>query len=352
MFPASSESNRLLRGVALLVALATPMPSGNELMAQGPGAEGVGRSVDLIVTEQAPVDTAADSGEAEELELAQQLLSAQELVAELKRCDFTESGMRDIVRPQFAEALKQYERLREEVLRRRAARARVELPKTAQPNYELQFNGQTSYVELPTLKYDGEIPYTIEAIISPTPISGYRINPETHSYAHSMAIVTDTEFGGVELGLTPAGISIDLNSESQGWYTKAKKPCLPFLETRMHVAAVIEDAEIRLYRNGELVASQPFEGPVGTSPFTMRIGCSPHPVTEFHEMFCGQIDEVRISNSARYTDDFEPQSRLEADDDTEALYHFDEGQGDVLRDASGNRHHGIIHDARWVRVGE
>ena len=39
------------------------------------------------------------------------------------------------------------------------------------------------------------------------------------------------------------------------------------------------------------------------------------------------------------------------DGDVVALYHFDEGEGDEVRDASANKHHGIIHDARWVPVG-
>jgi hypothetical protein len=354
MFPATSESTRKLHGVALFTVLAIMQPIVGELTAQEPQLYDINvDNVDLIVAEQGQqgrADTPVDKDD--DQELAQQLLSAQGLVAELKRRDFTEEGMAAVVRPQFAEALKQYERLREKVLRRRAARVAIEQPRADRHNYELLFNGVTSYVELPTLKYEGETPYSMEAIVSPIPIPGHRINPETHSYAHYMAIVTDTEFGGIELGLYPDRLSLEVNSVTRGWYVKAIKPCLPFLETRMHVAVVIEEDEIRLYRNGQLIASEPFEGPVGTSPFTMRIGCSPHPVTECHEMFCGRIDEVRISNSARYTDEFEPNGQLEVDDDTVALYHFDEGQGEQARDASGNGHHGVIRDARWVRVGE
>ncbi|MCI0334639.1 MAG: LamG domain-containing protein [Planctomycetes bacterium] len=292
----------------------------------------------------------AEKEYAAELELASRLLAAQKVVAELKRRDLIEEGTGDEVRPKFVEALKQYEQLREDVLRRRAARAAEQPLKFDGKNYELLFNGVTSYVELPTLKYGGTV-CTIEAIVSPMPIRGPRVNPETHVYAHYMAIVADTEFGGVELALGPDRLSIDLRSENRG-YVQAVKECLPFVEPRMHVAAVIEEDEIRLYKDGKPIASEPFEGPVGLSPFTMRIGCSPHRVTESHEMFCGRIDEVRISNAARYDGDYEPQSQLAVDDETVALYHFDEGQGDELRDASGNRHHGIIHDAHWVRVGE
>ena len=68
--------------------------------------------------------------------------------------------------------------------------------------------------------------------------------------------------------------------------------------------------------------------------------------------FHGTIDEVRISNIARYTEDFTPQRRFEPDEHTMALYHFDEGSGDVLKDSSGNGHDGKIVGAKWVKVDE
>jgi hypothetical protein len=69
--------------------------------------------------------------------------------------------------------------------------------------------------------------------------------------------------------------------------------------------------------------------------------------------FRGQIDEVRISSVARYDNDFAPPGpggRFESDEHTLALYRFDEGAGDLLRDSSGNGHHGKIISAKWVRL--
>src|SRR5262249_50285442 len=66
--------------------------------------------------------------------------------------------------------------------------------------------------------------------------------------------------------------------------------------------------------------------------------------------FAGLIDEVRVSKKARYDKDFKPARRFEPDADTLALYHFDEGQGDVLIDSSGNAHHGKIVGAKWVKT--
>ena len=62
------------------------------------------------------------------------------------------------------------------------------------------------------------------------------------------------------------------------------------------------------------------------------------------------MNEVRISKVARYDKDFTPAQRFEPDADTLALYHFDEGSGDELKDSSGNGHHGKIVGAKWVKA--
>jgi len=77
----------------------------------------------------------------------------------------------------------------------------------------------------------------------------------------------------------------------------------------------------------------------------MAIGRSANP-----EFFNGTIDEVRISKAVRYTEDFVPQTYFKPDADTMALYHFDEGQGDVLKDSSGNGNHGKNFGAKWVKA--
>jgi len=64
-----------------------------------------------------------------------------------------------------------------------------------------------------------------------------------------------------------------------------------------------------------------------------------------YETFRGQIDEVRISAIARYTEDFTPHtSPHETDAYTLALYHFDEGEGDNTADATGNGFDCVLGD--------
>jgi Leucine-rich repeat (LRR) protein len=68
-------------------------------------------------------------------------------------------------------------------------------------------------------------------------------------------------------------------------------------------------------------------------------------------MFKGQIHQFRVSKVVRNKGGTVPiNERFENDDKTLILYRFDEGQGDVLKDSSGNGHHGKIVGAKWVKV--
>lgn len=60
--------------------------------------------------------------------------------------------------------------------------------------------------------------------------------------------------------------------------------------------------------------------------------------------WAGYLDELRISNSIRYTGTFYtvPSVRFSTDANTVALYHMDEGTGTVLIDATGNANGNIV----------
>ncbi len=111
------------------------------------------------------------------------------------------------------------------------------------------------------------------------------------------------------------------------------------LNQSVHLSAVSSDNELRLYIEGRLVGRKVQPQP-SEKVDSIKIGFS----------FVGLIDEVRISKVARYDKDYTPKPRLEADKDTLALYHFDEGTGEVLHDSSGNGHDGKIIGAKWVRA--
>ena len=53
------------------------------------------------------------------------------------------------------------------------------------------------------------------------------------------------------------------------------------------------------------------------------------------DFFSGTVDEIRLSSVARYSIAFEPVVRHEADRDTIALWHLDDGDGPGAADATG-----------------
>jgi hypothetical protein len=67
------------------------------------------------------------------------------------------------------------------------------------------------------------------------------------------------------------------------------------------------------------------------------IGAEKHDINRTtYPSFSGWIDEVRLSNSIRYTGDFvRPAQRFTADPNTVGLWHLDEGFGNVINDSSG-----------------
>lgn len=71
------------------------------------------------------------------------------------------------------------------------------------------------------------------------------------------------------------------------------------------------------------------------------IGAEKHDYGAAYPSFRGWVDELRLSNVRRYNGSFTPAtSPFTPDSDTAALYHFDEGSGDVVGDSSGGGSHG------------
>lgn len=109
-----------------------------------------------------------------------------------------------------------------------------------------------------------------------------------------------------------------------------------------HVAGVYDGDELRTYLDGELVATAAVDSAWKrtTNNLPLFIGADPDGSGTPMSFFEGQIDEVRLSSTARYRDgSFTPDRRLKADADTVALYTFDRSMGSYVLDASGNGHH-------------
>ncbi|MCA9664666.1 MAG: LamG domain-containing protein, partial [Myxococcales bacterium] len=129
------------------------------------------------------------------------------------------------------------------------------------------------------------------------------------------------------------------------------------LDDRWHHVALQRrraDGQMWLYVDGKLEAqsagppgdiSYPDDGTpgnycggpcTGSDPFLV-IGAEKHDAGSAYPSFSGFVDELRISTMLRYSGAsyVVPSAPFVSDANTAALYHFDEGQGDVIGDSSG-----------------
>jgi hypothetical protein len=98
------------------------------------------------------------------------------------------------------------------------------------------------------------------------------------------------------------------------------------------------------------------EAPAGTDANSVDLGPSDAPFQVGRRLCCGTtpflgiIDEVRISDIVRYTTDFAlPTSEFDPDDNTRLLWHFNEGSGTAVADASSNGNNGELEGApEWT----
>jgi formylglycine-generating enzyme required for sulfatase activity/serine/threonine protein kinase len=103
-----------------------------------------------------------------------------------------------------------------------------------------------------------------------------------------------------------------------------------------HIALVYRRQRMLVFVDGTPIA----ESEVPTRPGAMKRLQLMNTLMELHGL--------RVSRVSRYTIPFQPEDRFTADEQTIALFHCDEGEGDVLTDSSGNGFHGRITGAKWV----
>jgi hypothetical protein len=124
-----------------------------------------------------------------------------------------------------------------------------------------------------------------------------------------------------------------------------------------HVAVTRNAASgrMQIFIDGELDAARD-DGPTGSIAYplnqaTQYPDSDPYLVfaAEKHDFmnsryYAGLLDDIRISNTVRYTAEFpRPNAPHPLDADTVALYRFDEGAGTIITDAAGNTSPGVLN---------
>jgi hypothetical protein len=215
-----------------------------------------------------------------------------------------------------------------------------ELPaeKDAAPDYALEFDGKTSHVLVEGLGRDAAGPFTLEAYVTPARLLSNPEGPQVIMGVGGPFSVAFSQYG--------ARWRMHEGGPDGGFWLYAK-PDTAEVGKRVHVAAVYDGKQRRFYVNGRAsFATEVAAGKIQPQAVTV-LGRT---IGDMGGHFQGVIDEVRISKVARYDKDFTPDKRFEPDKDTLALYHCDEGRGEVLKDSSGNGHHGKIVGAKWANA--
>ncbi len=202
-----------------------------------------------------------------------------------------------------------------------------------EPNYSLAFDGVKTWVQLP-LTDDREGSWTIEAWVRCGKLN--RLATILAAYSPPR---------GLGLSVFENQLEAAVSFADEPTWSTAKSGLRLDDGEMQHVAAVYDGRKLKVYLRGKQVAESQMLAPHLPSKVRFCLGGY-----EGRDLFTGVIDEVRISRTARYVKEFEPKTRFEPDPDTLAMFHCDEGQGDVLTDSSGNGHHGKIVGAKWVKA--
>ncbi|MCA9054097.1 MAG: protein kinase [Planctomycetaceae bacterium] len=201
----------------------------------------------------------------------------------------------------------------------------------------LRFDGIDDYVLTP-VALDRSQPFTLEAWVAPA--DPYGTGPVI-SNANATGLLLGQQFDE-RLGLH---LWTSWAAEAGRFSVRSDHPH-EFRHRRTHLAAVWDGTLLSTYVDGRRLP--------GTGELLPQVAEVARPLVigskysgdglarSSEGWFSGEVDDVRISNRARYTDDFTPPQRFVADAGTMGLYLFDEPTGDMAVDASGRENHATI----------
>lgn len=215
------------------------------------------------------------------------------------------------------------------------------------------FDGVHDQVIIPSVSELTAKEFTVEAWL--TPLSDQeRFAPQGGRTAQQIIWIGSP--GWTSLGLWPGHIDFVAMRDGTARIIGGSHPIK--LGERIHVAGVYRNETVSLYFNGF---------PSRTSQTTgqehwnvkglLTIAGSTTDGQRIDEAqpwrFNGVIDQVRISEFARYTDFFTPPADFAAGDERDLIcFKFDAGEGNKIRDVSGHDRHGQLIGGKWVRISK
>ena len=233
-----------------------------------------------------------------------------------------------------------------------------------QQNYSIRFFGN-GYGDIDRIKIKldspakpidiGDTDFTIELWLNPTDqnLSTTNCSNNKDSWINGNVVLDrdiygDGENGDYGISLMKNKIAFGVNKGSVGATACSNSKLSINQWSHIAVTRKISSGELKIFINGKLDKIE--NGPAGdityfnnrytdfpnSDPFLV-IGAEKHDAGSDYPSYNGYIDEIRISNTIRYSNNFSlPTSSYIADSLTVALYHFDEGLGAEVNDSSEN----------------
>ena len=212
----------------------------------------------------------------------------------------------------------------------------------------LYFDGVDDYVNIPdnpTLDLTGDI--TLEAWIL---IKSFSTSEGFHMYIIGKDSAGQRSYGiGVDLTWMYPKKPFVIIFHPGGSYKIAWGTTDLVIDQWYHIAGVFDatNDELTLYVDGVSQPTVTDTSSINPGNADLRIGGREYTGNGCY--FNGLIDEVRISDSVRYTTTFTlPNAPFSKDVNTVGLWHFDESTGLEAKDESDNHNDGIIYGGSWA----
>ena len=209
-------------------------------------------------------------------------------------------------------------------------------------NRALEFDGQNSYVEVPTVNRGPGDAVTIE-IIARVDGPG-TANPVSWLGENWMALFHSNQWG---IGRKQGGRSL---------FSIAHNDSADQLGRWRHIVGSWDGSRLHLFLDGQYVRQGPMEYELlDTLPGMFIGGADPNrlPGGQNQRFFHGAIDAVRIVDRVVYPagESFSPPSELKLVPDTYLLLQFNDRPGSKMaKDESNNSHTAVIHDANSIEM--
>jgi len=213
----------------------------------------------------------------------------------------------------------------------------------------MRFDGERTGLISPPIILSKENGITIEGWIKPEGKSKME-----DGYDPILVENIGTGFGSIKFGikLTQSLNWVAAASRALGEAKIASAPDLFAFDESLkraewtHFAAVIQGDSLTLFINGQLAASEILpEDWFFPQVWVVVLGGNR---MKTNRAIVGLLDEIRVSDTARYKNDFRPQREWEPDDQTVVLYHLDATPDGTIYDHSGNKYHMKDHGVEWV----